>query len=113
MREFAEEWIDGWNSLDIDRILSHYSEEIVFTSPRALARLPESKGTVRGLEQLRDYWSPLPQIRPNLHFTLQTVLETVEGCTIVYKDENGLIVAETIMFDADGKVVRGIVSHQT
>lgn len=111
MREFAEEWIAAWNSLDIDRILAHYSEDVVFTSPRALVRLPHTHGTVRGIEQLREYWAPLPEIRPNLLFSLETVLETVNGCTILYRDENGLLVAETMLFGPDGKVNQGIVCH--
>lgn len=111
MIRFAEEWIAAWNSHDLERILSHYAEDIVFTSPRALARLPHTEGTVRGNAQLREYWSPLAEIRPNLHFILQQVLETVNGCTILYRDENDLLVAETMLVNGEGKVVQGIVSH--
>lgn len=112
MTEFAEEWIAAWNSHDLERILSHYAADIVFTSPRAAARLPHTRGTVRGIEQLREYWAPLGKIRPELNFTLEEVLETVGGCTILYRDENGLLVAETMLLEA-GKVVQGIVSHAT
>lgn len=111
MTEFAEEWIAAWNSHDLERILSHYAEDIVFTSPRAAARLPQTRGTVRGIEQLREYWAPLAEIRPNLKFTLEMVLETVGGCTILYRDEAGLLVAETMLIGAEDKVVQGIVSH--
>jgi len=111
MTEFAEEWIDAWNSHDLERILSHYAADVVFTSPKALARLPHTLGTVRGLAQLREYWAPLAQIRPQLKFTLETVMETVDGCTLLYRDETGRLVAETMLMEAGGKVVRGIVSH--
>jgi ketosteroid isomerase-like protein len=111
MTEFAEEWIAAWNSHDLERILSHYASDIVFTSPRAAVRLPHTRGTVRGIEQLREYWAPLAQVRPQLKFTLEQVLETVDGCTILYWDENGLLVAETMLMEAGGKVVQGIVSH--
>lgn len=113
MKNFALEWIDAWNSLDLERILGHYAADIVFTSPRALARLPHTGGTVRGIDQLREYWAPLPSIRPGLKFVLEAVLESVGGGTILYRDENGLLVAETMMFGSDGKVIRGIVSHAT
>ncbi|HKQ06398.1 MAG TPA: nuclear transport factor 2 family protein [Blastocatellia bacterium] len=111
MMEFAEEWIAAWNSHDLDRILSHYAADVVFTSPRAAARLPHTRGTVRGIEQLREYWAPLAEVRPHLKFTLEGVLETVGGCTILYRDETGLLVAETMLIEAGGKVVQGIVSH--
>lgn len=111
MTEFAEEWIEAWNSHDLDRILSHYAADVVFTSPRAAARLPHTRGTVRGIEELRAYWAPQAEVRPDLRFTLEMVLETVDGCTILYRDETGRLVAETMLIEAEGKVVRGIVSH--
>ena len=30
---FAADWIDSWNSHDLSRILSHYSEDIEMSSP--------------------------------------------------------------------------------
>ena len=39
---FAREWIDAWNAHDLERILSHYSDEIVFTSPVAAQLVPET-----------------------------------------------------------------------
>jgi len=109
--EFAQDWIAAWNSHDLDRILTHYSDDIIFTSPRALARLPKTNGTVRGIAQLREYWAPVTDIRPNLKFALEAVLVTVNGCTILYRDESELLVAETMLIGADGKVTQGIVSH--
>lgn len=111
MTKFAADWIADWNSRDLEKILSHYADDINFTSPRAAARLPETGGTVRGIAQLREYWTPLAEIRPNLKFTLETVLETVNGCTILYRDENGMLVSETMLMGTDGKVVQGIVCH--
>lgn len=108
---FAKEWIEAWNTQHLDRILSLYSDQVIFTSPKALARLPHTEGTVRGIEELRQYWAPVADLRPDLHFSLERVLETVNGCTILYHDENGLLVAETMLFDTLGKVCQGIVSH--
>ena len=31
---FAAEWIAAWNSHDLETILSHYADDIVFRSPR-------------------------------------------------------------------------------
>lgn len=53
MIDFAKEWIEAWNTQDLDRILSLYSDQVIFTSPKALARLPHTGGTVRGIEELR------------------------------------------------------------
>jgi ketosteroid isomerase-like protein len=32
---FAEDWIAAWNAHDLDRVLSHYADDIVFLSPIA------------------------------------------------------------------------------
>jgi len=32
-QEFAREWIEAWNSHNIDRILDHYSEDFEMTTP--------------------------------------------------------------------------------
>ena len=29
----AEHWIAAWNNHDLERILSHYAEDVVFSSP--------------------------------------------------------------------------------
>ena len=34
-REFAGHWISAWNAHDLAAILSHYSNEVVLTSPVA------------------------------------------------------------------------------
>ena len=34
----AKDWIEAWNSHDLERILSHYSKEVVFEVETARAR---------------------------------------------------------------------------
>ena len=34
---FAHEWIAGWNARDLDRILDHYADDVIFSSPKAQA----------------------------------------------------------------------------
>lgn len=38
-QSFASEWIDAWNAHDLERILSHYDDEVVVISPVALRLL--------------------------------------------------------------------------
>jgi hypothetical protein len=37
---FAAEWIAAWNSHDLDRVLSHYSETFEFSSPHIVTIAP-------------------------------------------------------------------------
>jgi ketosteroid isomerase-like protein len=33
--QFAQDWIQAWNSHDLDDIMSHYDDEVALTSPVA------------------------------------------------------------------------------
>ena len=56
-RAIAEEWIASWNSRDLDRILSLYSDDLEFSSIFILEFGGEPTGTLRGKERVGDYWS--------------------------------------------------------
>ena len=52
---FAQTWIAAWNSHDLEGILAHYAEDIIFASPIA-ARLVGT-GVIQGKAALRRYWA--------------------------------------------------------
>jgi ketosteroid isomerase-like protein len=110
--EFAHEWIDAWNARDLERILSHYSPEIVFTSPFAAQVVPESHGVIRGIDALRSYWSAGLERNPDLHFDLVQVLETCDGVTILYRNHRDQFVAETLLFGSEGLVTLGFAAYE-
>ena len=64
--EFAERWIEAWNSRDIEAVLTHYADDVIFTSPTAARFVPESGGTILGKDALRSYWTVALQANPDL-----------------------------------------------
>ena|SRR6188472_1632718 len=104
-RRFAEEWVDAWNRHDLDGILEHYAEDIVFTSPFA-AKLVPGDGTVRGRSALRDYFKAGLSAYPDLRFTLRHVAVGVDSVTLVYDSVKGLLAAETMTLDGRLNVTR-------
>ena len=66
--EFEREWIEAWNAHDIDRILSHYRDDVRFVSPIA-ARSGARHGEVRGRHALRAYFERGLARYPALHFS--------------------------------------------
>lgn len=100
--DFAAHWIADWNSHDLDRILSHYADDIVFHSPKA--KVITGDGVVRGIPALRAYWTQGLARRPGLHFQLEGVFVGHDALTIAYVGEDGRHAAETVVFDAAGKV---------
>ena len=53
---FADDWVRAWNAHDVEAVLAHFHDDVVFSSPVAARVLPESGGVVRGKAALRDYW---------------------------------------------------------
>jgi ketosteroid isomerase-like protein len=54
--EFANEWIETWNSHDLERILSHYTDDFEMSSPFIIERMNEPSGTLKGKDKIRPYW---------------------------------------------------------
>src|ERR1700685_4838924 len=53
---FSEQWVRDWNAHDVDALLAHFTDDVVFTSPVAV-RLFGGDGVIRGKEALRKRWS--------------------------------------------------------
>lgn len=103
---FAKDWIDSWNAHDMNRILSHYSEDFEMTSPLIVERLGKTDGVLKGKDAVREYWRPGLIQDPPLRFELIDVLAGIGQVTIYYRSVGRKIVAETLFFDASGKVNR-------
>lgn len=81
LQHFAQSWIDSWNRHDIDSVLSHFSEDAVFVSPRAHA--VTGNAWVTGKAALKQYWSKALAAVPDLHFELETITCDETGQTLV------------------------------
>jgi ketosteroid isomerase-like protein len=97
-RQFAEDWIAAWNAHDVDRVLSHYDENVTFRSPFIATVAGEPSGRLTGVASLRAYWSRALTLLPQLHFTLVDILVGVESITLYYSGHRGKV-AETFHFN--------------
>ena len=105
-QRFAEEWVAGWNSHDLDRITKHYAKDVVFRSPVAARILDGSDGVVRGIEALRAYWAEGLRRIPDLRFEVVGVHAGIDLIVINYRNQTGQPVSEVLTFQ-DGQVVSG------
>ena len=96
---FAAAWRDAWNAHDLDAIVAHYTEDVVFTSPAA--RIVGEDGTVRGKAALRAYWGKGLDLIPDLHFEVEGVYSGVDTLVINYRNQNGGLTNEVLVFDGD------------
>lgn len=106
---FAEEWVAAWNAHDLDRILSHYAEDIEFLSPIAQNRV--GNGRIVGIDALRHYWSLGLSSQPDLRFELKQTLVGHQALTLLYRNHRGQDAAETLEFNGNGKAVRSCACY--
>ena len=105
-QRFAVEWIEAWNSRDLDRILNHYADEVEITSPFVETVLGPGKKSVKGKLALRAYWGPIMATYPDLHFVLHRAYAGVDSLVLHYQSIQGLMSAECMELDEDGKIRR-------
>ena len=110
-RAFATEWVEAWNAHDIDRIISHYSEDFEMNSPVISRRAGIPSGKLKGRERVREYWLGAFREYPSLKFEILNVLQGVSWLTIYYVGARGNEVAETFIFNEDGKVKQAFASY--
>jgi len=94
-REFAKEWVEAWNSHDLNRVLSHYEEDVVLTSPRIRLILGKDDGTISGKPALRDYMGMALKKVPDLRFTLDRVFSGVNAVVLEFHTNDGRHGAES------------------
>lgn len=105
--EFARAWVTAWNAHDLDSLLAHFADDVVFTSPVASQLLEGSDGVIRGKEALRAYWEEGLRRIPDLRFEVVGVYAGVSALVINYRNQRGGLVCEVLVFDDAGLVVQG------
>ncbi|HTZ12846.1 MAG TPA: nuclear transport factor 2 family protein [Mycobacterium sp.] len=105
-RVFVEAWLTAWNRRDIDAVLAHFHDDVVFTSPVAVQVMPDSDGVVRGKAALREYWCAALKAMPFLRFELVGIYQGESVLVINYRNHSGTLVNEVLEFEG-GLVRRG------
>lgn len=101
---FARRHVDVWNSLEIDAILDHYTDDAVLSSP--VAKSVTGSATIRGKAELRDYFTRALTEFPNLQFRLHHTFRGEHGLTLLFQGAGGRLVAEVLGIDDSGKITR-------
>ena len=100
---FAQQWARDWNAHDVEALLGHFTDDVVFTSPVAV-RILGGDGVIRGKEVLRKYWSEGVRLIPDLRFEVLALYVGVSTLVINYRNQAGGLVSEVLTFE--GSLVR-------
>jgi hypothetical protein len=70
VKEHVHEWTKAWNDHNIKEVLSLYSENILFSSPKVKSVYPNrTTATITNKKDLEDYFCTGLKKFPALHFT--------------------------------------------
>ncbi|KAA1425244.1 nuclear transport factor 2 family protein [Mumia zhuanghuii] len=105
-QSFAVQWRDAWNAHDVEAVLAHFADDVVFTSPVAAQLLDDSDGVLRGKDALRAYWTEGLRRIPDLRFEVVGVYAGLDTVVINYRNQKGGLVNEVLHL-RDGLVVEG------
>jgi len=108
---FAHEWLAAWDAQDLDLILSHYSEDVVFSSPFVIRLVGAPSGEVRGLDALRVCIARGMEEYPDLRSEPIAVLPGAGSIALHYKSVAGREAIETLEFDRAGKIRRSTAHY--
>ena len=109
---FAKEWIDSWNSHDLERILAHYADDLEITTPMIKLTLGIDTGILSGKENIRKYWESALKKIPDLFFELKEVTSSINSIALCYKSVMGKIAIEVMFFNEQGKINK-VIAHYT
>ena len=110
---FARKWIEGWNTHDLDRILSHYTDDFELTTPFIVTVMNDPSGALKGKAKIREYWARALERFPDLEFELIDVFVGVRSLAIHYRAVLGKLATEVLFFDEAGLVNRSAVHYDT
>lgn len=118
-KEHVEKWITAWNNHDLKTLLSMYSEDIQFSSPKIRAVLPgRNSSKLNNKKELEEYWSlALKEKYPNLMFESKDLivynniiileyyasLNNVDRTLVIekFEFENNKIIKSSVFYGAD------------
>ena len=108
---FAADWIDSWNAHDLERVLSHYEDDFLMSSPVIVQVTGEPSGALHGKSAVQAYWKEALALIPDLKFELLSVLIGVNSITLYYKGARGRLAAEVFHFSPNQKVERAVAHY--
>ena len=111
-KKFAKQWIDSWNSHDLEDIMKHYSEDIEITTPMLKLAAGIESGSIQGKEEVRAYWEKALTKIPDLHFELIEVTSGIDSVALYYKSVMNKMAVEVMFFNENG-LVNKMIAHYT
>ena len=110
---FAKGWIQAWNQRELEAVLAHYTENVEFQSPLVIKLLGETSGTVRGKQNLREYFrKALAAFPGDIELELLGVYQGMNSLLIHFQAK-GRSAVEVMELNQEGKIRRALTLSQS
>jgi hypothetical protein len=113
---YVTEWMEAWNSHDLERILGHYADDVEYSSP-FIAQMaepggPGADGRLVGKGDVRAYFAAALERYPELHFDPPVAVAVGSGSvSFVYTSIKNLTAVETLVFAPGTRTVARAHCH--
>jgi ketosteroid isomerase-like protein len=108
--EFSRDWIDAWNKGDLDRVLSHYSDDFQMSSPFIRTVFGEPSGKLAGKRKIRAYWQIMLSRFGTPQMEFLDLFAGPDSLAIHYRNRNCRCV-EVFFFNELGLVTHAAAHH--
>jgi hypothetical protein len=109
-----QKWFEGFNTQNLELLLSLYDENAEHFSPKLKVRRPETNGLIKGKEQLRAWWKDafdrLPGLRYEMTYSIADDSSVFAEYIRTDPGEEDMTVGEVLFFE-NGLIVRSKVFH--
>jgi ketosteroid isomerase-like protein len=113
-RQIAESWTEAWNARDLDSLMSHYADNVVFMSPTVVMRDGEPSGVIHGKAALTEHFREgLESFGSAVKFTLLDACVGVRGYALYYQRETGAKVIVAKRLDEHDKIIEARVHYHS
>lgn len=106
IRQFAEHWVEAWNTANLSAIMGHYEDDVVFSSPLIVKRLGRPSGKIQGAAELQNYFSTSLSGEVLPQFVISSIAIGTDSFAITYTNHRAQTVVETFFPSAEMKISR-------
>ena len=82
--QIASNWLAAFNEHNLEKLLALYADDAIHYSPKLKVRHPETKGLIKGKENLRSWWKDAFDRLPTLQYEATSLTANQERVFMEY-----------------------------
>lgn len=103
--QIAKAWTEAWNTNDLDSMLEHYAEDVVFYSPFIKLVDENAPLVIHGKTALREYFARGKEAYPHDRFQLHRTGLGAGSIVLNYISVNGMLANEVHVLNDENKAI--------